>query len=113
MKSFLGSAFLLCCSVIVVPSAHAHTPYLVPVSFEPAYEDWVSLDAGFAEEFFHPDVAFEHGNFQILTPAGQWQNLRVTKNLKFALSLNINSLIKELTVLQRARVSVMCFVFLK
>ena len=73
MKSFLGSAFLLCYSVLVVSSAHAHTPYLVPVSFEPAYEDWVSLDAGFAEEFFHPDVAFAHGNFQILTPAGQWQ----------------------------------------
>ncbi len=52
--------------------ANAHTPFLVPTSFEPLYEGWVSLDAGFSEVFFVPEVAFDKGNFQVLTPKGEW-----------------------------------------
>lgn len=73
MKSRLFSALVLGCAMLAAPLANAHTPYLVPVSFEPAYKDWVSLDAGFAEAFFYPDVPFTNGNFQVLTPAGEWK----------------------------------------
>jgi uncharacterized GH25 family protein len=52
--------------------AQAHSPFLVPTSFEPLHEGWVSLDAGFSEIFFVPEVAFDKGNFQVLTPAGNW-----------------------------------------
>lgn len=64
--SFLPLAFLAL-------NVSAHTPFLAPVSFTPAHEHWVSLDAGFAEAFFKPDVAFDKSEFQLLTPAGVWQ----------------------------------------
>lgn len=63
----------LCCGLLPSAWVSAHTPFLAPVSFEPAHDQWVSLDAGFAEVFFQSDVAFDNGNFQVLTPAGQWQ----------------------------------------
>ena len=53
-------------------AVYAHTPFIAPTAFEPAHKGWISLDAGFAETFFHSDVAFDKGNFQVLTPAGVW-----------------------------------------
>ncbi len=53
-------------------AVHAHTPFIAPTAFEPAHKGWISLDAGFAETFFHSDVAFDKGNFRVLTPAGNW-----------------------------------------
>ena len=50
----------------------AHTPYLVPTSFEPLHQGWVSLDAGFVEVFFQSEVAFDKGDFKVLTPQGEW-----------------------------------------
>lgn len=73
MKSRLYSALILWCGLLAAPFVSAHSPFLVPTSFTPAHEHWVSLDAGFAEVFFQSDVAFDKGNFQVLTPAGQWQ----------------------------------------
>ncbi|HTF94574.1 MAG TPA: DUF4198 domain-containing protein [Cellvibrio sp.] len=58
---------------VVCVSVLAHTPFLAPVSFTPAHENWVTLDAGFAEVFFQPDVAFDKSKFQLLTPSGKWQ----------------------------------------
>lgn len=73
MKSRLYPAFIFFCGLLAVPFVSAHSPFLIPVSFTPANDNWVTLDAGFAEVFFQPDVAFDKGNFQLLTPAGQWQ----------------------------------------
>ncbi|OZY86683.1 hypothetical protein CBP51_06615 [Cellvibrio mixtus] len=73
MKTLLSIAlpFLYLC-VLGAPVVHAHTPFIAPVAFEPAHQGWISLDAGFAETFFHSDVAFDKGHFQVLTPAGTW-----------------------------------------
>jgi len=66
----LISGFLLS---LLSANSIAHTPFIAPISFAPAHQQWVSLDAGFAETFFHPDVAFDKGDFKLLTPAGEWQ----------------------------------------
>lgn len=73
-NSRLLSVLALCSGLLSTSWASAHTPFLAPVSFEPAHDQWVSLDAGFAEVFFQSDVAFDNGKFQVLTPSGQWQS---------------------------------------
>jgi len=50
--------------------AHAHTPYLLPASFEIEPTATVSVDAAFTEKFFLPDVAFGNTRFAITTPDG-------------------------------------------
>lgn len=73
MKSLVRLCLPFVCSfALCAPSANAHTPFIVPTSFEPLHQGWVSLDAGFAEVFFQSEVAFDKGNFQVLTPAGEW-----------------------------------------
>lgn len=73
MKSLLRIALpVVYLLVFCAPLAKAHTPFIVPTSFEPLHQGWVSLDAGFAESFFQSDVAFDKGHFQILTPKGEW-----------------------------------------
>lgn len=73
-NSRLFRAVAFCCGLLTSSWACAHTPFLAPVSFEPAHDQWVSLDAGFAEVFFQSDVAFDNGKFQVLTPSDQWQS---------------------------------------
>jgi len=58
--------------------ALAHTPYLAPLSFEPARGDRVSLDASFADKFFVPDVAFNNSIYHVVKPDGK----RVSPDLK-------------------------------
>jgi hypothetical protein len=73
MKSLARLCLPLVCSLVLcAPSVNAHSPFIVPTSFEPLHQGWVSLDAGFAEVFFQSEVAFDKGNFQVLTPAGEW-----------------------------------------
>lgn len=50
--------------------AHAHTPYLLPASFEIEPTSTISVDAAFTEKFFTPDVAFGDTRFAITTPDG-------------------------------------------
>jgi uncharacterized GH25 family protein len=73
MKSLLRIALpVVYLLALCAPLAKAHTPFIVPASFEPLHQGWVSLDAGFSETFFQSDVAFDKGNFQVLTPKGDW-----------------------------------------
>lgn len=55
---------------IAAAPAVAHTPFLAPVSFQVREGGTVSLDAGFAEEFFVPEVAFDNSEFQVIGPDG-------------------------------------------
>lgn len=66
----LGAAFF---SLIGINSASAHTPYLLPATFEPVLGDVVTLDASFAERFFIPEVAFDNGAFHVIAPDGSTQ----------------------------------------
>lgn len=57
-------------SCLVTLTAHAHTPYLLPSSFDVQPKDAIGVDAGFTEKFFMSDVAFGDTAFSIVTPAG-------------------------------------------
>lgn len=50
--------------------AQAHTPYLLPMSFDVAPDAIVSVDAGYAEKFFLSEVGFGDTRFVITTPDG-------------------------------------------
>lgn len=63
----IGAATVL--SAFILPVV-AHTPYLVPGSFEPVRGDLVTLDASFTEEFFVPEIAFDKSEFFVISPDG-------------------------------------------
>lgn len=67
--SRLAAAFAA--SWLVSLTAQAHTPYLLPSSFDVQAKETVGVDAGFTEKFFVPDVAFGETAFSITTPAGE------------------------------------------
>ena len=51
-------------------SAQAHTPYLLPTSFEASPRAVISVDASFADKFFIPEVAFGETRFTVTAPDG-------------------------------------------
>nr|WP_312373480.1 DUF4198 domain-containing protein [Delftia acidovorans] len=51
-------------------SAQAHTPYLLPASFEAQPRAVISVDASFADKFFIPEVAFGETRFTVMAPDG-------------------------------------------
>lgn len=61
---------LLAASSLVMLAAHAHTPYLLPSSFDVQPKEVIGVDAGFTEKFFVPAVAFGETAFSIVTPEG-------------------------------------------
>jgi uncharacterized GH25 family protein len=70
MRPFLLRA-LFSASCLVMPTAHAHTPYLFPSSFDVEPKETIGVDAGFTEKFFVPAVAFGETSFSIVTPEGE------------------------------------------
>lgn len=69
MQTFLLRA-LVAASSLVMLSAHAHTPFLLPNSFDVQPKEMIGVDAGFTEKFFVSDVAFGETAFSIITPEG-------------------------------------------
>jgi len=69
MRPFLLRA-LVATSSFVTLAAHAHTPYLLPSSFDVQAKETIGVDAGFTEKFFVPAVAFGETAFSIVTPEG-------------------------------------------
>ncbi|MDY6948648.1 MAG: DUF4198 domain-containing protein [Pseudomonadota bacterium] len=51
-------------------SAQAHSPYLLPNTFDVGKRDHVTVLGSFTEEFFEPDVAMQSDDYHVLTPAG-------------------------------------------
>ncbi len=64
----LLTAALLC---VAAATAVAHTPYLAPSNFAPQGGETIALDAAFAETFFVPEAAFDHGHFNVTGPDGK------------------------------------------
>lgn len=64
-KPFALALLSACCL-----SAQAHTPYLLPTSFEAAPRAVISVDASFADKFFIPEVAFGETRFTLTAPDG-------------------------------------------
>lgn len=61
---------LVAASSLVMLTAHAHTPFLLPNSFDVQPKEMIGVDAGFTEKFFVSDVAFGETAFSIITPEG-------------------------------------------
>ncbi|MGV7207204.1 DUF4198 domain-containing protein [Oxalobacteraceae bacterium A2-2] len=62
---------LFAATCLVMLSARAHTPFLLPSSFDVQPKEVISVDAGFTEKFFVSDVAFGETAFTIVTPEGE------------------------------------------
>lgn len=71
MKRPLFLSTLFTASYFVALAAHAHTPFLLPNSFDVQPKEMIGVDAGFTEKFFVSDVAFGETAFSIVTPAGE------------------------------------------
>ena len=67
--NLFSSAVFYCC-LWTAQTTQAHTPYLLPSAFEPVINDLITLDASFAERFFVPEVVFDGGQFEVITPGG-------------------------------------------
>ncbi|MDR0227416.1 MAG: DUF4198 domain-containing protein [Burkholderiaceae bacterium] len=62
--------------------AQAHTPYLLPVSFEAQPKAVISVDASFADKFFIPEVAFGETQFTLTAPDGSVTPLSDVRQFK-------------------------------
>ena len=71
MKRPLLLRTLVTASCLVMLTAHAHTPFLLPTSFDVQPKDTIGVDAGFTEKFFVSDVAFGDTAFTVVTPEGE------------------------------------------
>lgn len=67
----MKTKFICACLYFAAFAVEAHTPYLVPTSFEPVFGDQVTLDASFAEKFFVPEAAFNDSEFFVIGPDGK------------------------------------------
>lgn len=65
---FLRTLFTM--AGLVTLTAQAHTPFLMPNSFDVQPKEMIGVDAGFTEKFFVSDVAFGDSAFAIVTPEG-------------------------------------------
>lgn len=65
------SRTLLALACTVTLTAQAHTPYLLPNSFDVQPKGMIGVDASFSEKFFIPDVAFGDTAFAVIAPDGE------------------------------------------
>ncbi len=71
MARFLKTSFAgLVAGLMFAGAAQAHTPYLLPLSFDVTPDALVVVDAGYAEKFFLSEVNFGDTRFVITTPDG-------------------------------------------
>jgi uncharacterized GH25 family protein len=70
MAPFVRRA-LVAAACLVLHTAHAHTPYLLPSSFDVQPNAMIGVDASFAEKFLVPEVAFGETAFSIVPPEGE------------------------------------------
>ncbi len=80
MKAFAPLAGLVI--ACVASFAHAHTPYLLPASFDPMHGNLVTLDGAFAEDFFAPEVVFDDSTFTATRPDGTTVPVDTVQRLK-------------------------------
>lgn len=55
---------------VLVGSAEAHSPFLLPNSFDVDKRDHVTVLGSFTEEFFAPDVAMKSDDYHVVGPDG-------------------------------------------
>ncbi|MGC4111402.1 MAG: DUF4198 domain-containing protein [Nocardioides sp.] len=69
---------LAACVALLPFAAHAHSPYLLPNTFDVSERDHVSVQASFTETFFVPDVVMKSEVWTVRTPDGRDQPLTAT-----------------------------------
>lgn len=82
LSSTLSRTIPLLLAGIASSFVHAHTPYLVPATFDTPRQGWVTLDAAFADTFFTPDVVFDDSEFQVMDTNGEWGEPATVYRLK-------------------------------
>jgi len=60
----------LAISMAAVGAAEAHSPYLLPNTFDASGRDHVTVQASFTEHFFSPDVVMKSDDFHAVGPDG-------------------------------------------
>lgn len=70
LKPILGAIIFACASTFS-NMANAHMPYLYASGEISDKGGIVSLDASYVETYFVPEVAFDKGQFEIITPSGE------------------------------------------
>lgn len=63
-------ALLACVIVGAVRTACAHSPYLLPNTFDVAERKHVTVEASFTEVFFVPDVVMKADDYHVIAPDG-------------------------------------------
>jgi uncharacterized GH25 family protein len=59
--------------LVLIGSAEAHSPYLLPNLFDLDQRDHVTVVGSFTEEFFAPDVAMKSDDYHVIGPEGARQ----------------------------------------
>jgi len=57
-------------ALLVAGAAQAHSPYLLPNTFDATNRDHVTVQASFTEHFFAPDVVMKSDDFHSVSPDG-------------------------------------------
>ncbi|PZQ62566.1 MAG: DUF4198 domain-containing protein [Phenylobacterium zucineum] len=60
----------LIAAVVASAPALAHTPYLLPNTFDATGRDHVTIEASFTETFFAPEVVMKSDDFKLIGPDG-------------------------------------------
>lgn len=68
-----SSAVVLACA-LCMPAA-AHSPYLLPNTFDVSNRKHVTVEGSFTEEFFVPDVAMKAEDYHVIAPDGSKHTL--------------------------------------
>jgi len=75
----MSRASVLVCAALSLAgaslAADAHSPYLLPNTFDIVERKHVTVEASFTETFFVPDVVMKADDYHVVTPAGAKQAL--------------------------------------
>lgn len=69
-RTRLLSGVLIVAMLQLSGSARAHSPFLLPNFFDVSHRNHVTVQGGFTEEFFVPDVAMKSDAYHVVTPDG-------------------------------------------
>lgn len=59
-----------CATAALTVPVLAHTSYILPTRFSANLETFITVESGFAEDFFTPDVAVNSADFHVIQPDG-------------------------------------------
>lgn len=68
-RTRLTAAFLTL-AIVSATAAQAHMPYVLPIVFDIGKSDHITVESGFAEELFVPEVAMRDAPFHLVGPDG-------------------------------------------